>query len=779
MENENASNPKPLSMRITKYSKTYTTKKLVNCNDEYGFFNNITGTCWMISILMIVLLSNKTALNNLNNFNFNEVLFNPKQDLNLESNNEIKDANYKYLNMLPKFFFIDNNSDNELKHEYKILIIKFFKTLKERLEDKRTQQNIKNARNELINKVPQFNNNANHANHSNLNKKNNVKTIKPKLRRQPSISSMSYLQNKKSKINRNININNNNNNKTNQYKNSICEYKLNNIYNKLFSHNKNNRGGSRYDSFNLQLLISIFLCNDLYYYNCKLNNPFDLNILDINSDFENILGIKMSIGNHSICFYKCNDKLYFCNNSFIQEFNWKYLVIEYIYKNIINFNNGNYKLYFHKYSTNFFIITNKNNHEEIFKFNPLFDSSSKQIDIIIPITRDFEKIKNLIIKGEIEEVVRFEFINKIEKPISKSLYLQNHYDYYLYMDLSLNDKEYIYYIKNIISKMSKEELNTLTNDKTTPLIKAIHSLNEISVEIILNNENSLLNIQDNDGRTELIISILINIEQNSEDIVKKKKKIISLLLERKDCDLNIQDKDGDTALILAVNENNKDIVKLLIERKDCDLNIQNKNGNTALILAIEKEYIDIIKLLLDKDCEINKKDINGETELIIAVNKNNKDIVKLLIERKDCDLNTQDKNGNTALILAIENQYIDIIKLLIDKNSDLNMQDINGDTALMIAISKEDISIIKLLIKRQDYDVNIKNNDQKNILQLVQDSKNSTIKEIITKYFINKNQSQKSLQKPLQSHKSYKQHKSKKTQNLINSKNTKTLINNN
>ena len=46
-------------MPIVNFKNLHKYDKLVNCNDKYGFFNNTKGTCWMISIFMIILMSNE------------------------------------------------------------------------------------------------------------------------------------------------------------------------------------------------------------------------------------------------------------------------------------------------------------------------------------------------------------------------------------------------------------------------------------------------------------------------------------------------------------------------------------------------------------------------------------------------------------------------------------------------------------------------------------------------------------------------------------------------
>ena len=42
--------------------------KIANCSHTNFYFNNIKGTCWMISVFMIVLMNNEAALKELETF---------------------------------------------------------------------------------------------------------------------------------------------------------------------------------------------------------------------------------------------------------------------------------------------------------------------------------------------------------------------------------------------------------------------------------------------------------------------------------------------------------------------------------------------------------------------------------------------------------------------------------------------------------------------------------------------------------------------------------------
>ena len=127
-------------MPIVNFKNLHKYDKLVNCNDKYGFFNNTKGTCWMISIFMIILMSNETALQKL--YNCDNIF----KYLQINSNND--KSKPKYLKMLPDFFFV-NDTKNILKEKYVTLLNNFFNELKTRLLDKTKQQHKNTVHNEL------------------------------------------------------------------------------------------------------------------------------------------------------------------------------------------------------------------------------------------------------------------------------------------------------------------------------------------------------------------------------------------------------------------------------------------------------------------------------------------------------------------------------------------------------------------------------------------------------------------------------------------------------
>src|SRR5208283_2494832 len=144
-------------------------------------------------------------------------------------------------------------------------------------------------------------------------------------------------------------------------------------------------------------------------------------------------------------------------------------------------------------------------------------------------------------------------------------------------------KNYINYIKEGLNGITIEEVIKMCIETENYYPLLLLDNNDLIMKYILKNkllnieltkfiiENKFnLNLKDNYGRTELILSSLYN----HKDIVE--------LLINASADLNLKDNAGNTALILVSLYNNKDIAELLINA-GADLNLKNNAGYTALI----------------------------------------------------------------------------------------------------------------------------------------------------------------------------------------------------
>ena len=241
----------------------------INSNICKLYFNNLKGTCWMISILMIVLMNNKPAM-----FRLLKIKKIDKDKTYIKKINHIPEL----LKALPNFML---NDKGVISNKHIDLVHEFFIELKNRLTKK-------------------------------------IKIIKTKKHKNTKvIGEIEYRTN-------NDDNNDNDDNKTIGDERQTCEIKLHKAYMKIFCFkNRTYIGGTNSDSFALLLLLSIFLCNELYSY-ILYPNP---NFLNIN--FNNLIGIDINIFEHVLGFYKCNNELYFCNNNYTVLYDWETKIKEF------------------------------------------------------------------------------------------------------------------------------------------------------------------------------------------------------------------------------------------------------------------------------------------------------------------------------------------------------------------------------------------------------------------------------------------------------------------
>jgi ankyrin repeat protein len=225
----------------------------------------------------------------------------------------------------------------------------------------------------------------------------------------------------------------------------------------------------------------------------------------------------------------------------------------------------------------------------------------------------------------------------------------------------------------------------LESSKSTPLLLAIDNI-EIVKLLIMNKvkldkdiilyidkildkditkqnikELILTNMPDKYGYTPLTYAV----ENNEIETVK-------LLLTKQAC-IDLLDNNGNTALFIAITLGNIEMIKLLLNN-GANPNILYNNGNTVLDFVYLLKYtnlskcIDILKLLLLSDvCPIDPNVINpsdGLTILIRAIISEEIQIVELLLKNKKLNINLPDSKGKLPLDYAIKIKNEHIITLL-------------------------------------------------------------------------------------------------------------------
>ena len=243
------------------------------------------------------------------------------------------------------------------------------------------------------------------------------------------------------------------------------------------------------------------------------------------------------------------------------------------------------------------------------------------------------------------------------------------------------------------------KVNAVDSKGDTALHLACYYGNTERVELLLSAQDIDFNVQNNAGKTPLMLASEIS--------------IIKALLTA-GAKVNAVDSNGDTALHRACDDGEREKVELLLSAQGIDFNVQNNAGKTPLMLAYN---LDIFKDLLAAGAKVDAVNSKGNTALHEACsNRYSEEKVKLLLDIQGIDVNAKNNAEKTPLMLA---RGANSIKALLDAGAKVNAVDSNGDTALHEACrSYNNKEKVKLLLSAQDIDVNAKNKAEKTPLML-------------------------------------------------------------
>lgn len=210
-------------------------------------------------------------------------------------------------------------------------------------------------------------------------------------------------------------------------------------------------------------------------------------------------------------------------------------------------------------------------------------------------------------------------------------------------------------VEGVLHELSKnpECINLQDMEGYTPLSLAVKFGKEKIVDILIKMPKLNANLQDNFGKTALMIAS------------ESRGNFVSKLLNIKGIDINLQDEKGNTALILAVKAHLCDNVVKLLKTKDIDINLFNDFGETALLFSImQADYKIFDELIKNKNLDANIRTCYGESPLLFAVRFCDVYVVSKLLEKPNVDFDTPDSFGRTAISIAKEYNYTKIYDML-------------------------------------------------------------------------------------------------------------------
>lgn len=212
----------------------------------------------------------------------------------------------------------------------------------------------------------------------------------------------------------------------------------------------------------------------------------------------------------------------------------------------------------------------------------------------------------------------------------------------------------------------------------------------------LNITDSIINVQDELGRSALFCSIQFSSPKVAEYIIQLGADVNIATNEKDD------EYQGNTPLMLASYLGYISVAAMLIQN-GAKVDARRKDGATAAFLASQNDHLEILKLLIQENPNAaDQKGYEGRTPLITASLSGHLNIVRYLISLSQTNINSQDNFGFTSLIIAAYRNDIELVKLLLENGADRSIKDyaVNGsteNTALDYAIFENNIKVIELL----------------------------------------------------------------------------------
>ncbi|MCJ1286603.1 hypothetical protein MMC26_005949 [Xylographa opegraphella] len=297
-------------------------------------------------------------------------------------------------------------------------------------------------------------------------------------------------------------------------------------------------------------------------------------------------------------------------------------------------------------------------------------------------------------------------------------------------------------VKNLLQKGANVESRCANRD--TPLIRAVITGNEMSVNLLLDN-GALVDAMAR-GRTPLheavhsgdlrMVKLLLHRNANvnikaprdyvhpdsvtpgrdeshsltSHDVEfvwsplfraanSGRDYIVSLLIEE-GADINARGPSELTALMLAVKDHHDSVTKVLLE-KGASTAATDESGWTALHQAAHNLGREkAARLLLEHGAAVNAICDFGQSPLHIATEQRNVAMIRLLVSEYEANLELQDSISRTPLHLAIEDTRLgrsEIVKLLLELGADINAKNDKDQDALAAARHLQAPGIVRIL----------------------------------------------------------------------------------
>lgn len=235
------------------------------------------------------------------------------------------------------------------------------------------------------------------------------------------------------------------------------------------------------------------------------------------------------------------------------------------------------------------------------------------------------------------------------------------------------------------------DVNAVTKtSKTTPLHNAVSSA---AVVQLLLDKGALVDPQDSDGKTPLILAcermdsarvVELLIKANANPMIKDKTfgatalhcscfmdEVAPIVIQSGKCDdFNVENKDGYTPLVYAAFNARSVAVNCLIQTGKVKICQDGRTAKTnACMFAAQVGSIEVVRLLIEYDeSVVLKVDSHKDTALHYACRHGHLGVVRLLLQKNASNIEAVNSRNLTALDEAAESGHADIVAFMLRRD---------------------------------------------------------------------------------------------------------------
>lgn len=278
------------------------------------------------------------------------------------------------------------------------------------------------------------------------------------------------------------------------------------------------------------------------------------------------------------------------------------------------------------------------------------------------------------------------------------------------------------------------------NDGNTALHLATDAGRSDVVTVLLQNDKTLLNDQNNKDETPLHLAAKFG-----------RATTVERLLQQTGIEVNRQDDQGNTPLHLAAKAGHASIVTLLLNKAGIDTTILNSSNKTARDEAVSKRHSEVIAVFDSGDTRYGTSSAQRLIKALKVGNINPADCpendqeckdntaLSILSADENLDINYVEPNtSDTPLHYAVKGNYGTVVeRILRFTKIEANPKNSNGDTPLHIAVVYNYLEIVKELLRHRKLDINAVNNLGETVLHIATDLKYTEMVEELLRYRLN------------------------------------------